>query len=145
MKRFKLPARPLATWCCIADGIFILAFVVIALMSCPPLTMHGERTENGFIQVISFFQLKVFDCNYWFTFNYEIYTEFWFIWWATSFCYVMVSQLFRAGVSNTRPARCVCAARDIIKITQIFAETTIFCSIKALLASNCGPRRHFSC
>ncbi len=38
----------------------------------------------------------------------------------------------RAGVSNTRPAgrmwpaRCVCATRDIIKITQIIAETTLF-------------------
>jgi len=30
------------------------------------------------------------------------------------------------GVSNTRPARCVCAAHDIIKITQIIAETTVF-------------------
>ncbi len=30
------------------------------------------------------------------------------------------------------------------KITQIIAETTVFCSIKALLASYCGPRRHFS-
>jgi len=39
------------------------------------------------------------------------------------------------------PARCVCAAHDIIKITQISAETTVFCSIKALLASYCGPRR----
>jgi hypothetical protein len=59
MKRFKLAARPLAAWCCIADGIFILAFVVIALMSCPPLTMHGERTENGFIQVICFSNEKL--------------------------------------------------------------------------------------
>jgi hypothetical protein len=50
MKRFRLGARPLAAWCCIADGIFILAFAVIALMSCPPLTMYGQ-TENGFIQV----------------------------------------------------------------------------------------------
>jgi hypothetical protein len=42
-----------------------------------------------------------------------------------------------AGVSNTRPAgrkgpaRCVCAARDIIKITQFIAKTMVFCSIKA--------------
>ena len=56
----------------------------------------------------------------------------------------------KAAVSNTRPAgrmwpaRCICAARNIIKITQIIAETTVFCSIKALLASYCGPRRHFS-
>jgi len=49
----------------------------------------------------------------------------------------------REGVSNTRPARCVCAARDIINITQIIAETTVFCSINALLASYCDPRRHF--
>jgi len=34
--------------------------------------------------------------------------------------------LFRAGVSNTRPARCVCAARDMVKITKIIAETTVF-------------------
>jgi len=27
------------------------------------------------------------------------------------------------------PARCVCAARDIINITQIIAETTVFCSV----------------
>jgi len=51
--------------------------------------------------------------------------------------------------SNTRPAgrmwpaRCVCAARDIINIIQIIAETTVFCSINALLASYCGLRRHF--
>jgi len=38
----------------------------------------------------------------------------------------------KSGVSNTRPAgrmwpaRCVFAARDIIKITQIIAETTYF-------------------
>jgi len=42
------------------------------------------------------------------------------------------------------PARCVCAAHDIINITQIIAETTVVCSIKALLASYCGPWRHFS-
>ena len=48
-------------------------------------------------------------------------------------------------VSQTRdPPDVVCVARDIIKITQSIAETTIFCSIKALLASYCGPRRHFS-
>jgi len=41
------------------------------------------------------------------------------------------------------PARCVCAARDFINSIQIIAETTVFCSIKALLASYCGPRRHF--
>jgi len=35
------------------------------------------------------------------------------------------------------------AARDIINITQIIAETTVFCSIKALLGSYCGPQRHF--
>ncbi len=50
----------------------------------------------------------------------------------------------KAGVSNMRPARYVCAARYIIKITQIIAETTVFCSIKALIASYLGPRRHFS-
>ncbi len=38
----------------------------------------------------------------------------------------------RSGVSNKRPAGrmwpagCVCAARNIIKITQIIAKTTIF-------------------
>jgi len=47
-------------------------------------------------------------------------------------------MLFKPGVSNTRPARCVCAALDIFKITQIIAETTVFCIIKALLASDCG-------
>jgi len=51
---------------------------------------------------------------------------------------------FRSGVSDMRPARCVCAARNIIKITLIIAKTTVFCSIKALLPSNCGPLRHFS-
>jgi hypothetical protein len=35
-------------------------------------------------------------------------------------------------------ATCVCAASDIIKITQIIAETTVFCGIKPLLASYCG-------
>jgi len=39
---------------------------------------------------------------------------------------------YTPGVANTRPAgrmwpaRCVCAARNIIKITQIIAETTVF-------------------
>jgi len=31
-----------------------------------------------------------------------------------------------SGVSNTRPARCVCAARDIIKTAQIADKTTLF-------------------
>jgi hypothetical protein len=39
----------------------------------------------------------------------------------------------RPGVSNMRPARCVCAARDIIKITQIIAKTTVFGSIGPIL------------
>jgi hypothetical protein len=43
--------------------------------------------------------------------------------------YRLFFEPFRSGVSNTRPARCVCAARDIIKITQIIAQTTVFCSI----------------
>ena len=47
-------ARLLAAWCCIADGIFILAFVAVALMSCPPLNMHGSRSENGMIQASLF-------------------------------------------------------------------------------------------
>jgi len=34
--------------------------------------------------------------------------------------------LSKPGVSNMRPARCVCAARDIINIIQIIAETTVF-------------------
>jgi len=46
---------------------------------------------------------------------------------------------FTTGVSNTRPARCVCAARNIINIIQIIAETTVFCSIKALLVGPCVP------
>jgi hypothetical protein len=37
---------------------------------------------------------------------------------------------FRAGVSNTRPALCVCAGRDIIKIAHIIAETTVFVVLK---------------
>ncbi len=54
------------------------------------------------------------------------------------------NSLSKPGVSNTRPARCVCVARDIIKkITQIIVETTVFCSIKALLASYCSPRALF--
>jgi hypothetical protein len=32
----------------------------------------------------------------------------------------------KAGVSDTRPARCVFAASDIIKITQFIVETTVF-------------------
>jgi hypothetical protein len=54
------------------------------------------------------------------------------------------------GVSNTRPAgrmwpaRCVCAARGITKTTQIIDKTTVFSSVRAISASNCGPRRHFS-
>ena len=51
MKKFKFGARPLAAWCCIADLFFILSFVAIALMNCPPLTMYGERGEDGIIQV----------------------------------------------------------------------------------------------
>jgi len=43
-----------------------------------------------------------------------------------------------------RPARCVCVAREMIKITQNIVENTVFCSTNALLASYCGPRRHFS-
>jgi len=51
MKKFRFGARPLAAWCCVADIIFILAFVVIALMSCPPLTMYGQKGQTGLIQV----------------------------------------------------------------------------------------------
>ena len=46
MKKFKFGARPLAAWCCIADLFYILSFVAIALMNCPPLTMYGERGEE---------------------------------------------------------------------------------------------------
>jgi len=53
MKRFKLRARPLAAWCCIADIIFVLAFVVIAFMKCPPLTMYGQAQESGIVKVTS--------------------------------------------------------------------------------------------
>jgi len=35
-------------------------------------------------------------------------------------------------------------ARAIIKTTQIIDKTMMFCTIKALLASNCAPQRHFS-
>ncbi len=42
------------------------------------------------------------------------------------------------------PARYVCVARDINKITQIIAETTYsFCNITLPLATYCGPQRHF--
>jgi len=37
-----------------------------------------------------------------------------------------VCKCSSSGVSNTRPARCVCAARKIIKITQIIAKLLFF-------------------
>jgi hypothetical protein len=51
MKKFRLGARPLAAWCCVADIIYISAFVVIALMTCPPLTMYGQTEPSGLTQV----------------------------------------------------------------------------------------------
>ena len=56
---------------------------------------------------------------------------------------------YRSGVSNTRPAgrmwpaRSVCAARDIIKITQIIAETTVFLQYKGTFSLLLRPAETF--
>jgi len=33
---------------------------------------------------------------------------------------------------------------NLFKLLKIIDKAMVFCSIKVLLASNCGPRRHFS-
>jgi len=57
-------------------------------------------------------------------------------------------RLFTSGVSNTRPARCLCAARDIIKLTQIIVWTaeTFFLLLRpaSLFLLKCGPRMKLS-
>ncbi len=47
----KFYNRPLAAWCCVADIFFILSFVVLALMNCTPMTLFGEKADDGIIRV----------------------------------------------------------------------------------------------
>ncbi len=49
----KFYNRPLAAWCCVADILYILLFVVLALMNCAPMTLFGEKADDGIIRVNS--------------------------------------------------------------------------------------------